>query len=185
MSHKREIDVDQLRDLIEVQRLQHQKVSAITGIPAKKMTKFCRRYGIKTQRTGPRSGPEHPDWKGGRYLCKGYWYIYSPNHPNRTKQGYILEHRLVVEQALGRHLDPKETVHHIDGDSQNNEISNLMLFGSNATHLKHELKGRVPNWTPDGFANMCKTNPKWAKNPRFQSKYDDGLPLRPISRQTS
>ena len=39
MSKKRVVDVDQLRDLIEFYKLQHWKVSEITGIPAKKIKK--------------------------------------------------------------------------------------------------------------------------------------------------
>jgi hypothetical protein len=183
VDRKRQIDVDQLRNLIEVQKLQHWKVAEIMELPPKKMTKFCRRYDIKTQRTGPRGGEGHPEWKGGRTLCDGYWYIYCPDHPHATKQHRVLEHRLVMERKLGRFLDPSEVVHHIDGNSQNNDPENLMIFHTNATHLKHELNGRVPNWTPEGFANMCKANPKWLKNDRLKAKYGDSQPSQPTDHQ--
>jgi HNH endonuclease len=42
----------------------------------------------------------------------------------------ILEHRYVMEQKIGRKLFPEETVHHINGDRFNNDISNLELFSS-------------------------------------------------------
>ena len=45
--------------------------------------------------------------------------------PNSS--GYAFEHRLVMGRALGRCLEPWETVHHIDGDRTNNEIDNLQL----------------------------------------------------------
>ncbi len=67
MSNKREIDVEQLRNLVEVQKLQQWKIEEITGISAKKVSKFCKRYGIKSQRTGPRNGEGHPEWKAGEY----------------------------------------------------------------------------------------------------------------------
>jgi len=68
----------------------------------------------------------HHNWKGGRYLsADGYWYVLCRGHPNATKAGYIREHRLVMEKHLGRYLADDEEVHHIDGNTQNNVISNL------------------------------------------------------------
>ena len=52
------------------------------------------------------------------------------------------EHRLVMENRLGRELSSKEVVHHIDGDKSNNEIDNLMLFPTKKAHTKfHFVNG--------------------------------------------
>lgn len=67
-------------------------------------------------------------------IVSGYRYIYSPDHPSRTQMGYVAEHRLVMERVLGRLLTRKEAVHHIDGDTLNNEQSNLQVFASNGRH---------------------------------------------------
>lgn len=41
--------------------------------------------------------------------------------------GYVMKHRYIMAQHLGRALKKKEQVHHIDGDRSNNDISNLQL----------------------------------------------------------
>ena len=175
--------IEHLRNLVEVQKLQQWRVSEITGIPRKKVSKFCKRYGIVSQRTGPRSGEGHPNWKGGRMLIGGYWYIYSPNHPHVTKQRRVAEHRLVMERELGRYLDPSEVVHHKDGDSQNNAPENLILFQHNADHLRHELKGKCPQWAVEGkkkVDEVCRQNAI-----RRRLKSDDCPQLLPTDHQTS
>lgn len=58
---------------------------------------------------------------------------------------YIREHRLVVEQYLGRKLESWEEVHHIDGNGLNNDISNLLIL-SKSDHLRLEHQnGRYRN----------------------------------------
>lgn len=53
------------------------------------------------------------------------------------------EHRVVMEQVLGRPLLPGEIVHHKDHDKKNNSPDNLMLLGSQAAHCKgHSSKKR-------------------------------------------
>lgn len=53
-------------------------------------------------------------------------------------------HRVVAELSLGRELKSGEVVHHIDGNKQNNDPKNLMVFGSQAEHAawhaKHDKK---------------------------------------------
>lgn len=53
---------------------------------------------------------------------------------------FIPEHRLAAEEVLGRLLDEKETVHHINHDRTNNKPENLMLFESQKSHKSFENK---------------------------------------------
>jgi len=77
-------------------------------------------------------------WKGHvTYKANGYKMLYKPNHQNATKQGYIMEHRFVMSEHIGRPLTKDEVVHHIDHDITNNDISNLQLFESKSAHRKH------------------------------------------------
>lgn len=45
-------------------------------------------------------------------------------------------HRIVAEEILGRPLQKGEVVHHIDNNPHNNSKENLMIFSSQAEHVK-------------------------------------------------
>ena len=66
--------------------------------------------------------------KGRRVTDRGYIYIRAPDHPCAGKDGYVAEHRLVMEAHLGRHLQANEVVHHINGVKNDNRIENLELM---------------------------------------------------------
>ena len=82
------------------------------------------------------------NWRGGKYLNSyGYVNVWSIKHPFCPLTGYMREHRLILEKYLGRYLDPKEVVHHIDKNTSNNKLKNLMLFKNNKSHLSFERCG--------------------------------------------
>lgn len=86
---------------------------------------------------GAKQGEENPHWKGGRYKDRwSYIWVLQPDHPYATKAGYVREHRLVLEQKLGRFLTPEETPHHINGIKDDNRPENLELYPSHSAHLK-------------------------------------------------
>jgi hypothetical protein len=63
----------------------------------------------------------------------GYVLVLAPiDHPNKRQDGSILEHRLVMEQHLGRYLEEWELVHHKDGNRSHNQIENLELMDGRA-----------------------------------------------------
>ena len=64
----------------------------------------------------------------GKIKRSGYWYIKKWDHPNCGKQGYVAEHRIVMEKKIGRYLLSSEVVHHIDHNITNNHPDNLQLI---------------------------------------------------------
>ena len=59
----------------------------------------------------------------------GYVMIWCPEHPAVWKPTNRLpEHRLVMEQMLGRYLLPGENVHHKNGVRNDNRPENLELW---------------------------------------------------------
>ena len=81
-------------------------------------------------------------WNIKKIISKGdYNYALVPEHPNATKNGYVLMHRIIVENHLGRILNTNEVVHHLDGNKKNNDISNLQVM-SDIEHAKHHQKDK-------------------------------------------
>lgn len=93
-----------------------------------------------------RSGTKNGNWKGGQALSTGgYILIHKRAHPNANKQGYVYEHRLVMEQYLNRYLQTWEIVHHKNKIKTDNRISNLELTTKgkhNSTHFKLDTSDR-------------------------------------------
>lgn len=128
----------------------------------KNMEQFCSRHcaGLRRsenlvkfsgnmkgrERKDKKYGATNPAWKGG----VTYWrkhgnykpikYVRCPSDllPMARKDGYIMEHRLIMARHLGRLLKRTEVVHHINHDPHDNRIENLELFSSNGEHKRVE-----------------------------------------------
>lgn len=91
-----------------------------------------RQEAITKKRNYTMTGDKHHSWKGGRVINTGGYVDL------RIGNKYVLEHRYVMEQHLGRKLIGSEEVHHINHDKTDNSIENLMLFKNHAEHIAYE-----------------------------------------------
>lgn len=74
----------------------------------------------------------HYNWKGGRRKAThGYILVImeedDPFYEMADSSGYVMEHRIVMARHLGRPLSEDESVHHINGDREDNRLENLQL----------------------------------------------------------
>ena len=70
----------------------------------------------------PPKGENHHLWKGGHVDSRGYSRVLMPEHPRSGKSGYVLEHILTAEKALGKPLPEKAVVHHANGSRNSGTI---------------------------------------------------------------
>lgn len=132
------------------------EIAAIVGLTPRYVRKVMQRWDAPRLGPGARRGEANPSWRGGRHVdLDGYVTVPTPEgHPGARRIGRILEHRLVMERALGRPLEPTEVVDHIDGLTLHNAPSNLRVFASNGDHLRETLRGRPRRWSEEGYRNI-------------------------------
>jgi hypothetical protein len=72
-------------------------------------------------------------------LKNGYVYVWDTK---RKRHNY--EHRLVMEDFIGRALLSTETIHHKNGIKHDNRIENLVLCKTMADHAQEEGQWGAP-----------------------------------------
>lgn len=84
--------------------------------------------------------------------CRGGGYHYcrtDPPHPKANAKGLYPLHRVLIENRLGRLLEPNEVVHHRDENKWNDDDSNLaVMLRSEHSRLHAPEVEKVPLTCP-------------------------------------
>lgn len=89
--------------------------------------RFCSKScGLKSRN---RKGQKKAVKETRRNHSTGYMLVkVGKDYPGAMSNGWILEHRYVMEQHLGRQLEAHEHIHHKNGDRHDNRLENLELW---------------------------------------------------------
>ena len=137
------------------------EIASIVGLSARYVRKIAQRLDLDRLGPGAMDGDRNHQFVCGRRVdLDGYVLVTAPNdHPYARKRPHrngkiIFEHRLVLEQELGRYLLPEEVVDHIDGLTLHNDPLNLRLFYQNSEHLRETTTGLQKKISVSGKKNI-------------------------------
>ena len=97
-------------------------------------------YNYLIDRSNSPKGKNHCNWKGGEIDDGKYIRVKNYGHPF-CKRAYIAKHRIVLEKYYSEKFGipifilPYFHVHHKDGNTRNNDISNLQMLPK-SDHMK-------------------------------------------------
>lgn len=121
------------------------EIGSELGVSQKVVWRFMKNHGIEARTSAKRNqyGANNSFWKGGTVVDDaGYVLVKQDGHPRAKKHGgYVREHILVMESIIGRHLEPDEVVHHINGIKNDNRPENLMVMTKAEHTAHHHRKG--------------------------------------------
>lgn len=103
-------------------------------------------------------GKNNSMYKTGTYDHEGYI------QELKSEGGYKFIHRRVIEEILGRELQSSEHIHHIDGDTKNNEINNLVILTCSEHSRIHQYLRGNGKMTEEEYLYIIETGRKRIAN---------------------
>jgi len=117
------------------------KIGDMLGASSSTISNWLHKLNIPVRKPGrhliERYREKAHNWNGGKTISQGYLCeMVDFDHPAKDKNKYVRRHRLVVENKIGRFLNKREMVHHINTIRLDNKIENLMVFPNPKEHSK-------------------------------------------------
>lgn len=127
------LDVEILRQLYVEDKLTMSQIGARLGCSKQSVRRQLNVAGLLLTNEEKAERREERGNKSA-HVSGSYNRIKAPGHPAANADGYVVEHRLVMESAIGRYLKPEEEVHHVNMKKLDNRIENLLMIGSSRDH---------------------------------------------------
>lgn len=131
-------------------------------VSAPGILKSLRRSGTSTRKAGRPRKPgtvEKPCKHCGattlrRVYCSDTCYFAAIHNPKYFQWRHGQRMARAAINAAGFALQPRNIVHHVDGDNRNNSLDNLWVFANHADHMRYHRLGYIqldsePLWRGD------------------------------------
>jgi len=145
-----------LRDFVEAREMTYPEFANVMGVSVTTLMDWLKRYDVKGRGSGSfpkraehiekiaealkgrKISAEHVEaqreaklasgiWKPIGHICVRNGYQWVKVSHGKGRNNYRAEHRLVIEQSIGRELLTNEHVHHLNGDTLDNCSENLAV----------------------------------------------------------
>ena len=122
----------------------------------------------------------NPNWNGGKTKCKttGKKRVLCCGHPRSNPDGYVFEHILIAEKAVGHYLSAPIEIHHVDGNPSNNDPSNLVICNDHAYHRLLHKRTRSYRATGKTNSKYCPDCDTWKPPEEFYKSCSQCKPCR-------
>jgi len=92
---------------------------------------------------------------------QGYRKIYMSAHPRADSNGYIKEHIVIAEHALGHALPARAVIHHVNEQRAMNTNNNLVICQDETYHKLLHKRLRAYRATGSALARKCIYCKQW------------------------
>lgn len=138
-------------------RTAYKRHGTITGMAAEvgcsrpTISRLMKKYGLEYKHTRAKN---YKTVSGGGYIMM----LVHKGYPGANPSGYVLEHRYVMAQHLGRLLERWELVHHINGDRKDNRLENLIILTAKQHMNEHDGPRSISRSKKDEVESLMSTH---------------------------